>query len=411
MYPIRQTLTACIQQAEGFSSDAAILITDQDSLIKEAATLDIPVISRSAATDQTLADAEAACDETWPFTLVQWYLQEHRDLPWRRTRSPYAVWVSEIMLQQTRVEAVIGYYDRFMERFPTVEALAGAQIDEVLKYWEGLGYYSRARNLHAAAQVIIAEYGGNFPETTEKLRKLPGIGAYTAGAIASIAYGVPAAAVDGNVLRVLARLYALWDDILTENTKRCVTRLVEAHIPLQAAGEFTQSLMELGALVCIPQNPRCEQCPLRTECKANLSGCTDQLPIRISKTKVKDQKRVVYLIFNSGKVLMHKRPEEGLLGGLYEFPGVDVADRTTQTADQRFMEAYGLELIHTKNVGEAEHKFTHIHWHMRICTSELAQIPTQLNGDWLWADPEMLDRIMIPSAFKRSLELAKKRFS
>lgn len=409
--PIEQTLADCLAQTEGFSSDAALLISDLEDLQKEAAKYDIPVLGRANVDQRSFMLEEAGRMESWPMTLVQWYMQDHRDLPWRRTQSPYAIWVSEIMLQQTRVEAVVGYFHRFMERFPSVQALAAADIDEVLKYWEGLGYYSRARNLQKAAQCIVRDHDGIFPETAEQLLKLPGIGAYTAGAIASIAFGEPVPAVDGNVLRVLTRIYAIWDDILTDHTKRYVSSLVEAHIPPQAAGEFTQSLMELGALICIPKNPRCEQCPLRAECKAHLLEVQEKLPIRLPKTKVKLQNRMIYLIFDHDKVLMHRRPEGILLGGLYEFPGVEDPEDTTQSADQIFAETYGLKTVETKVLGHAEHKFTHIHWQMTICTSKIMEHPDQLDDTWLWADRSRLDQIMIPTAFKSALFLAKQRLT
>ena len=208
--------------------------------------------------------------EDWQDRLIAWYNRGHRDLPWRNTRDPYKIWVSEIMLQQTRVEAVRSYYARFMEDFPTVHRLAAAPLDQVLKDWEGLGYYSRARNLHKAAGQIVDR--GGFPTTYEEIRSLSGIGDYTAGAICSIAYNQPAAAVDGNVLRVIARLYAYGEDILDTKAKRQITRWVIEHIPESTSYEkgpcaYTQALMELGAMVCIPKAPRCEKCPLREDCQ------------------------------------------------------------------------------------------------------------------------------------------------
>ncbi len=412
--PIETTLAACIAQTEGFSSDAAVLLTDSLSLSAEAAALDIRIQSISRTDDilPLLMDDARQESNAWSRSLVRWYLADHRDLPWRRTKSPYAVWVSEIMLQQTRVEAVVGYYNRFMTRFPSVQSLAEADIEEVLKYWEGLGYYSRARNLHKAARCIVEKYDGRFPETVDALLKLPGIGAYTAGAIASIAFDVPAPAVDGNVLRVLSRLYALWDDIMTEYTRKRITALTEANIPLQQPGAYTQGLMELGALVCIPGHPRCDVCPLSADCKAHMLNIEEQLPVRIPKTKIREQRRAVYLFFDEDKVLLHRRPEGTVLGGLFEFPGVDIDECSSQDADQRFFEEYDIRPDHTVRRGEAVHRFTHIHWHMTIFSSDLSDascVPE--NGDWLWADREVLDRIMIPTAFKSAMKLVKQRFS
>ncbi|MCR5005443.1 MAG: A/G-specific adenine glycosylase [Clostridiales bacterium] len=413
LLPIHTSLADCLVQTAGFSSDAALLLTDNRVLATEAETFDIPTVSLAQTEDllPILVEDARHMNSQWSYSLVQWYLANHRDLPWRRTKSPYAVWVSEIMLQQTRVEAVIGYYTRFMGRFPTVKTLADADIDEVLKYWEGLGYYSRARNLHKAAKCIMEQYQGTFPSAIKELEGLPGIGAYTAGAIASIAFDVPAAAVDGNVLRVLSRLYALWDDIMTDYTRRRVTALIEANIPLQAPGDFTQSLMELGALVCIPGRPRCEVCPLSFECKAHMLHVEEQLPVRIPKTKVREQKRAVFLFFNEDRVLLHRRPEGTVLGGLYEFPGVDLVNGAASTVDQAFFDAYGIQPKGTVECGEAVHRFTHIHWHMTICTSDLVPEQVPEDGSWLWADAATLDQIMIPTAFKSAMKLVKQRFS
>lgn len=403
--PIQTTLADCIQQTAGFSSDAAVLITRDPALAEQALSLDILVLTEGSSLEQQLADLEAEHMESWPLTLVQWYHKDHRDLPWRRTQDPYAVWISETMLQQTRVEAVISYYNLFMERFPTVQALAAAEIDEVLKCWEGLGYYSRARNLHKAAIQVTEEYGGRFPETAAELRALPGIGPYTAGAIASIAFGAAEPAVDGNVLRVLARLYALGDDILTDHTRKAITRLTGAHIPPQAASAFTQGLMELGALVCIPGHPRCDACPLQAECKAHMLGIEEQLPMRINKTKVRKEERTVYLIFHDHKVLLHRRPEGTLLGGLYEFPGVPAED------GQTFFETFGIRIGDERFLATAQHRFTHILWDMRIYESRMEQEDAPSGADWILADREQIGQIMLPSAFKKPLELAMQRLT
>lgn len=385
-----------------------MLITRDPALAAQAEKLDILVLTEGSSLEQQLAELEAENPESWPLTLVQWYLKDHRDLPWRRTQDPYAVWISETMLQQTRVEAVISYYNRFMERFPTVKTLAAADIDEVLKYWEGLGYYSRARNLHKAAIQVTEQYGGHFPATAAELRALPGIGPYTAGAIASIAFGAAEPAVDGNVLRVLARLYALGEDILAEHTRKAITRLTGAHIPPQAASAFTQGLMELGALVCIPGHPRCEACPLQAECKAHMLGLEEQLPVRINKTKVRKEERTVFLVFYDHKVLLHRRPEGTLLGGLYEFPGVQKDEPATA---KDFLKAYGIRISDIKYLATAQHRFTHILWDMNICEARLEQEDAPSGADWILADREQIGQIMLPSAFKMPLELAMQRLT
>src|SRR5690554_4542816 len=210
--------------------------------------------------------------ETFVTRLLQWWDEGHADLPWRRSREPYAIWVAEIMLQQTQITTVIPYYLRWMERFPTVHELAAAELDEVLKMWEGLGYYSRARNLHAAAQAVVEEYGGKLPQTAKELQKLRGIGPYTAGAVASIAFEQPVPILDGNVIRVLSRLYDIADDVTETQTKRYLWQLAEGLVPQERPGDFNQALMELGQRICVPATPRCHRCPVARHCLARERG-------------------------------------------------------------------------------------------------------------------------------------------
>ncbi|MBQ3141261.1 MAG: A/G-specific adenine glycosylase, partial [Clostridia bacterium] len=256
--------------------------------------------------------------------LLDWYAQNKRVLPWRENTDPYRVWVSEIMLQQTRVEAVIPYYLRFLERFPSVQALADAPEDELLKAWEGLGYYSRARNLQKTARIVCEKFGGRFPSDYEQLLKLPGIGVYTAGAIASIAFEKPTPAVDGNVLRVLSRLTESHDDITEPAVKARFTQLLADVYPSTRRGDFTQSLMELGATVCVPNGPaRCGQCPLAQLCKAQLHGIQHLLPVKAPKQTRRSEDKTVLLLRCGQRYAVRRREPDGLLGGLWEFPSLN----------------------------------------------------------------------------------------
>ncbi len=256
--------------------------------------------------------------------LLRWYDGQKRDLPWRQDNDPYRVWISEIMLQQTRVEQAIPYFDRFIDAFPTVDALASRDLDQVLKKWEGLGYYSRARNIHAAAKMVCEEYGGYLPSDLGELQRLPGIGRYTAGAIKSIAYNEPAPAVDGNVVRVLSRLFVLDVDTKDAKARKLLEPLAAALVDRDRPGDFNQSLMELGATTCTPKGPSCQQCPLSRSCEANKTGSVDRHPRQATRRKVPTVQQIAVLAINeAGDVLMKKRPLTQMLGGLWEFPSID----------------------------------------------------------------------------------------
>ncbi|MFX3623316.1 MAG: A/G-specific adenine glycosylase [Ectobacillus sp.] len=298
--------------------------------------------------------------------LISWFEREQRDLPWRINKDPYRVWVSEIMLQQTRVEAVKPYYKNFMEKFPTLEALANAHEDEVLKAWEGLGYYSRARNLHAAVKEVQENYGGKVPDTPEEISKLKGVGPYTKGAILSIAYDVPEPAVDGNVMRVFSRILSIWDDIAKPKTRKLFEDVVREVISKENPSYFNQGLMELGALICIPKNPSCLLCPVRPHCRAFHEGVQKELPV---KSKAKEPKIVPIaagvLRTKDGKYVVNKRPSTGLLANMWEFPNVEVQEGVSNHKQQlaHYMkETFGLPV----NVGEytttVQHTFTHRTW-------------------------------------------------
>ena len=329
-----------------------------------------------------------------PELLLPWFKQHRRDLPWRKDREPYHVWLSEIMLQQTRVEAVKGYYSRFLSRLPDIPSLANVEEAELLKLWEGLGYYSRVRNLQKAARVIMAEHNGVFPSDYAAIRALPGIGDYTAGAISSICFDAKTPAVDGNVLRVVSRVSDFHGCTDDASVKREITKAL-AEIYPQKAGDFTQALMELGAIVCIPNGqPLCDVCPLGSICIARKNGTIDQLPVRAEKKKRKQENLTVFLLTCGEKVAIRKRETRGLLAGLYEFPhlsGTLSAEEIIHAAEDWALHPQFLE----KTVGR-KHIFTHIQWNMtgaRLhCGSE--------NSEFIWVDRETLLReYALPTAF------------
>ena len=332
-----------------------------------------------------------------PGPLLAWFRGNARDLPWRKTEDPYRIWVSEIMLQQTRVAAVLGYYARFLEAFPSVEALANAPEDRLMKLWEGLGYYSRARNLQKAAKAVV-EMGG-FPDTYEGLLKLPGVGDYTASAIASAAFGRREAAVDGNVLRVVTRLTDCHDDILDPKTKKAVRQQVQTVIPEEAADirVFNQATMELGATVCVPNGPpKCDICPARDFCLGRIRGTAESLPVKKPKKARKVEEKTVFLLLREEKVALGRRPDSGLLAGLWEFPNVE-GTLSEETAPAQ-VAAWGLEPKQWKNKLTAKHIFTHVEWHM---TGYTLSVSGDGPADWVWVDADGLEAHAVPSAFAR----------
>jgi A/G-specific adenine glycosylase len=302
--------------------------------------------------------------------LIQWFEREQRDLPWRKDKDPYKIWVSEVMLQQTRVDTVIPYFNRFIEKFPTIDALAEADEEEVLKAWEGLGYYSRVRNLQTAVREVKEKYGGVVPKTRKEISKLKGVGPYTAGAILSIAYDVPEHAVDGNVMRVLSRILTIWDDIAKASSRKVFEQAVTALISHENPSYFNQALMELGALICTPTSPSCLLCPVREHCLGFQEGVHEQLPVKTKKQKVKRvQLLVAVLRDEKGRLAIHKRPKEGLLANLWEFPTVETDpfqapnDRLTFELKER----YGLHVnLEAKPFTKIEHVFSHLIWNMDV---------------------------------------------
>ncbi len=335
--------------------------------------------------------------------LLAWYDENKRDLPWRGTTDPYKVWVSEIMLQQTRVAAVLPYYHAWMEELPTVEALAAVEESRLMKLWQGLGYYSRARNLRKAARVIVDGLGGRFPNTYEELLRLPGIGDYTAGAIASIAFGQPVPAVDGNVLRVAARAANMDGDILEPKVRRIFREIMASAMPQDRPGTFNQALMDLGATVCLPNgSPLCEQCPLSALCEANRLGIQETLPFRKKKTARRTEKMTVYLLLRDGKIALRRREDRGLLAGLWEFPNVPGKLEESAAAQER--SRWNLTPTDWHKKIEAKHIFTHVEWHM---TGYLLTAGGE-EGDFTWADRAELEALAVPSAFAKYLEEARR---
>ena len=332
--------------------------------------------------------------------LTRWYRENKRELPWRQSPDAYRVWVSEIMLQQTRVEAVKPYYERFLKRLPTVRDLAEAEEDVLLKLWEGLGYYNRVRNMQKAARQVMIDHNGKFPETYEEIRALKGIGSYTAGAISAFAYGIPKPAVDGNVLRVISRLTGSREDIMKQSVRKKIEEALEHVIPEGEASDFDQGLIELGALVCVPNGePHCGECPLPHLCRAREQGLTGEIPVR-SKAKPRKIENRTVLIFKDGqKLAVRKRPGKGLLAGLYEFP--NLTGHLSMDEVTAYSKEIGLAPIRIRPLEKAKHIFSHIEWHMigyEVIVDELEK--TNEKG-FLFALPEEIGKkYSIPSAFE-----------
>ncbi len=333
---------------------------------------------------------------------MAWFAANARDLPWRRTTDPYAICISEIMLQQTRVQTAIGYYERFLKRFPTVEKLARARLDTVLKHWEGLGYYSRARNLHRAAKDIVARFNGRVPQTTPELLSLPGIGAYTAGAIASIAFDQREPIVDGNIERVLCRVFRIRENPKDTAVRKRIWSIAEDLLPRRRVGHFNQALMELGSEICTPRNPRCEDCPLRRVCGARLHGEQNSLPVRSAKKPLPRHSVVVGIIYKEDRILIDKRKPQGLLGGLWEFPGGKVRTGESLEAALRreVREELAIRIRVRRPLTIVDH--TYSHFHVRIhafeCTHVSGRPQCITCDDVKWVRLRDLGRYAFPAA-------------
>ena len=334
-------------------------------------------------------------DNIFPDKLLVWYVDHARDLPWREMSDPYAIWVSEIMLQQTRVTTVIPYFERWMERFPSLEILAESTQEEVLILWEGLGYYRRARALHRAARVVAEAYGGEIPRDAKTLQKLPGIGRYTAAALASIAFGQDEPALDGNIRRVLSRYFNVTDPIHTSVGENRLWSLVEEYLPQGEASAYNQALMDLGALICLPKNPTCSHCPLRCGCQAKALDLQEERPVRKKKASIPHHTVTAAVIFQNGNVLLARRSQDGLLGGMWEFPGgkQESGESLSDCLAREIKEELGVAI----QVGEMLGVFNHAYTHFRVtlhafwCQLLTDEIKLSVHTDWAWAPLSNLD--------------------
>ena len=332
--------------------------------------------------------------------LVSWYQEHKRDLPWRHEISAYRVWISEIMLQQTRVEAVKPYFERFLKELPTVNDLAEVEEDRLLKLWEGLGYYNRVRNMQKAARQIMEQHHGEFPDTYDEILSLTGIGSYTAGAVSSFAFGIPKPAVDGNVLRVAARLMARDEDIMKAGVRTRIEQEIEEVIPADAPSDFNQGLIELGAIVCVPNGgPKCTECPLAGLCMAKKLGIETELPVRSKAKARRIEKRTVLILEDGDTLAIKKRPPKGLLAGLYELPNLEGQMSRKEVIE--YCNSIGLSPLHVKKVQNAKHIFSHVEWHMTGYEIKVDGLEKNCSEDMLFVNrAEIEDKYPIPSAFE-----------
>lgn len=346
--------------------------------------------------------------------LLQWYDSHARILPWRESPEPYAIWISEIMLQQTRVEAVKPYFDRWMRAFPDLSSLANASEAEVLKLWEGLGYYSRVRNIHKTAKLVMEENGGSLPSSFAALLRLPGIGEYTAGAVGSIAFQLPVPCVDGNVLRVVARLTADKTDVSTASAKKLFTEWVSDIIPKERPGDFNQAMMELGATVCLPNGlPKCDLCPIAFLCEARRQNRVTEYPVKSGKRPRKVEKKTVLILLDETRTALRRRPESGLLAGLWEFPNMN--GTLTHEEVHQLLIASGLKTASLTKLKNAKHIFTHIEWEMTGYLAVVEQrssdpgISIKEVADFQWVGINLLEeKLVLPAAFKTYYQIVKR---
>ncbi len=333
--------------------------------------------------------------------LLKWYDTHKRDLPWRKDKNAYHIWISEIMLQQTRVEAVIDYYNRFIQEVPDLQTLANIKEDYLLKLWQGLGYYSRARNLQKTAQLLISQGRTTLPSTYAELLKLYGIGTYTAGAIASIAYQEQVPAVDGNVLRILTRILGAYDDIADPKTKTKYENLLKPYMPEKESGNLNQAMMELGATICIPNGvPRCNICPVSSICEAYQKGLLATLPIKTKKQQRKIITKVVFLYMYKNQIAIQKRPDHGLLASLYEFPNIDCSMNLDEV--KTYLKQENITYENISFIGKYKHIFTHLEWHM---DGYLIHLNKKIKDKYVWVSLEQLNRTYsLPTAFSKILK-------
>ncbi|NEU31880.1 A/G-specific adenine glycosylase [bacterium LRH843] len=339
--------------------------------------------------------------------LIEWFRENQRMLPWRESKDAYRVWVSEIMLQQTRVDTVIPYYRAFMRKFPTAKALAEASEDDILKAWEGLGYYSRVRNLQTAVREVVEQYNGVVPDTREQISTLKGVGPYTAGAILSIAYGKPEPAVDGNVMRVLSRVLFIEEDIAKASTRKRFERILYELISKEDPSSFNQGLMELGALICTPTSPGCLLCPVRLYCKAQAEGNQASLPIKSKKKKPVPKQMAAVIIRNEcGEILIEKRPETGLLARLWQFPNIETTNIVHQVDElkEAVLEGYNLMIELETPVQTVEHVFSHLIWNITVYETNVAGRPTIETETRKWVKKTELEQYAFPVSHQKIIQ-------
>jgi A/G-specific adenine glycosylase len=334
--------------------------------------------------------------------LLDWYGEKKRELPWRKTKDPYAIWISEVMLQQTRVDSAIDYYERFLHHFPDVSSLAEAPEEDILALWKGLGYYSRARNLHKAARIVQEKFDGVFPPVYRDIRSLPGIGDYTAGAIASIAFNQTYPAVDGNVLRVIARIEGIEEDITQLKVKKQIGIRTSELIPDDRPGDFNQALMELGAVICTPKNPVCPECPVKGCCTASQTEKQNTLPVKKKAKTAAELSFWVAVIRRDGQILMEYRKNTTLLGKLWGFPMA--AKSSGALPEEALRERYGLELEPIRLLDRVKYVFTHQIWYMDVIECALLNSAGE-GAELAWISPEQLNHLPVPTAFQKVLDL------
>ncbi len=341
--------------------------------------------------------------------LLAWYENEKRDLPWRKTSDPYRIWISEVMLQQTQVETVKGYYERFLKTYPTVDTLALGDDDTLMKLWEGLGYYSRARNLKRAAYLLHTEYGGIMPTELGEIRKLPGIGPYTAGAVLSIAYGKAVPAVDGNVIRVYSRLFSVLEPVDTKEAKETINQIADALVHNGDPGSYNQALMELGAMVCTPRNPKCDTCPVSHCCMALESGIQAELPRKLPKKAKKEMDVYAMVVRKEAEFLVVRRQSGGLLEGLWSLPSVEIDRHKEKAVDMKshcldyLKDNFDMDAVFSEELGKASHVFTHIKWHIHVLAFEWVSGEIPAFPESMWIKASEIGTYAFPTAYKKAL--------
>ena len=348
--------------------------------------------------------------EDFQQALLDWYEAEKRDLPWRRTNDPYKIWVSEVMLQQTRVDTVIPYYRRFLEKFPTLQDFAEAEEDEILKVWEGLGYYSRVRNLQSAVREVSEKYNGQVPDKIKEFQSLKGVGPYTAGAVMSIAYNKPEPAVDGNVMRVFSRIFSIKEDIAKPKTRKIFEELVREVIARENPSPFNQGIMELGALICTPQSPSCLLCPVRDYCKGFHEGKETLLPIKNTKKKIKNKRWMAAIVLtDSGELVIRKRPETGLLASMWEYPNWERDDsdgRNLENFRLSLKEELGMDIKRMEPLTTVKHIFSHVEWEIDAYVVK-GRLHKKLESPYLQVQEDQLTKYAFPVPFQKMWEAYK----